>query len=151
MKVLKKFFGLGKKSDMNVEKVQLVRKYRNFGCVVYPDSAPENWMDIISDMHVPCFISPLHDHDISPVGNEPEKPHYHVMFMYEREISFDQIKEVVSSFGGFCGMTIISARDYAQYLCHLGNPDKNYQYDPEDVKLFAGADYLSICGLAADV
>lgn len=151
MKVLKKVFGLGKKSDMNVDKVHLVRKYRNFGCVVYPDSAPENWMDIISDMHVPCFISPLHDHDISPVGNEPEKPHYHVMFMYEREKSFDQIKEVFSSFGGVGCISIISARGYAQYLCHLGNPNKNYQYNPDAVKSFAGADYLSICGLTADV
>lgn len=150
MKFLKKVFGLGKKSDMNVEKVYLVRKYRNFGCVVYPDSAPENWMDIISDMHVPCFISPLHDHDIG-LENELIKPHYHVMFMFKCEKSLYEFKEFFSSFGGVGCYIVFSVRGYAEYMCNLGCPDKNYQYNPADVKSFAGADYFSICGLAADV
>ena len=34
---------------------------RNYACVVYPDSAPENWKEIIAESKVPVFISPLHD------------------------------------------------------------------------------------------
>lgn len=41
---------------------------RNFGTVVYPESAPENWQTILSELCIPCFISPLHDKDINPDG-----------------------------------------------------------------------------------
>lgn len=58
-------------------------RYRNFGTVVYPDSAPDDWMEIVSSYHVPAFISPIHDSDLNPVGNEHKKDHFHVMFMYE--------------------------------------------------------------------
>ena len=36
--------------------------------VAYPESLPENWLDIIADWHVPCCISPLHDKDINADG-----------------------------------------------------------------------------------
>ena len=134
---------------MDVVEKKVESRYRNFGTVVYPDSAPENWMDIVSDIHVPCFISPLHDQDVNPVGNEPKKPHYHVMFMYEGKKSRNQILEVFSSFGGVGCEVINSIRGYARYLCHLDNPEK-HQYNPENVKSFAGADYLNICSLATD-
>lgn len=124
-------------------------RYRNFGCVVYPESAPDDWMDIVSSYHVPAFISPIHDSDLNPVGNEHKKDHYHVMFMYEGKKSRSQIEQVFSSFGGVGCEVINSIRGYARYLCHLDNPEK-HQYNPEDVKAFAGADYHGICSLAID-
>ena len=57
-------------------------RVRNFATVVYPESAPENWQEILAEQFIPAFISPLHDKDINPTG-EPKKPHYHVMIMYE--------------------------------------------------------------------
>lgn len=73
-------------------------RYRNFGCLVYPESAPEGWKDMVSDLHVAAFISPLHDKDMDP-QNQPKKPHYHVMLMYEGKKSRQQIEEVFASFG----------------------------------------------------
>lgn len=125
-----------------------VTRYRNFGCVVYPDSAPDNWLDIVSSYHVPCFVSPLHDQDIDP-QNQPKKPHYHVMFMYEGKKSRAQIEEVFSSFSGVGCEVVNSIRGYARYLCHLDNPEKA-RYNPEDVVSFGGADYHGICSLAID-
>ena len=55
---------------------------RNYATVVYPESAPENWQQIISESKIPVFISPLHDQDINPTG-EHKKSHFHVMAMYE--------------------------------------------------------------------
>lgn len=124
-------------------------RYRNFGTVVYPDTAPDDWMEIVSSYHVPAFISPIHDSDLNPVGNEHKKDHYHVMFMYEGKKSRSQIEEVFSSFGGVGCEVINSIRGYARYLCHLDNPEK-HQYNPEDVIAFAGADYHGICSLAID-
>lgn len=123
-------------------------RYRNFGCVVYPESAPEGWRDILSDLHVAAFVSPLHDQDIDP-QDQPKKPHYHVMVMYEGKKSRKQVEEVFSSFGGVGCEVINSIRGYARYLCHLDNPEK-HQYNTEDVTAYAGADYFGTCNLAVD-
>ena len=53
---------------------------RNYATVVYPESAPSDWIDKLTECFVPAFISPLHDKDINP-GGEPKKPHYHVIIM----------------------------------------------------------------------
>ena len=50
---------------------------RNFATVIYPESAPSDWKEILNQEFIPAFISPLHDRDTNPTG-EPKKPHYHV-------------------------------------------------------------------------
>lgn len=121
---------------------------RNFATVVYPESAPENWLEIVAGHFVPAFISPLHDSDINPDG-EPKKPHYHVVLMFEGKKSLEQIRDITLSFGGVGCEIVQSIRGYARYLCHLDNPEKA-QYSPEDVMVFCGADYTSTIGLVID-
>ncbi len=43
---------------------------RNFATVVYPESAPENWMRILEEHRVPALISPLHDKDVDADGKK---------------------------------------------------------------------------------
>ncbi len=121
---------------------------RNFGTVVYPESAPENWQSILAEMCIPCFISPLHDQDVDP-GGEPKKPHYHVMLMYDNVKTKDQAQEVFDQIGGVGNETVQSIRGYARYLCHLDNPEKA-QYSPDDVLAYGGADYITTIGLVID-
>ena len=73
----------------------------NWATVVYPDSAPDNWLQILRDMLIPCFVSPLHDQDYNADG-EPKKPHYHVQFCFDSNSkrSRDQIKELTDQIGG---------------------------------------------------
>lgn len=120
------------------------KRYRNYACVVYPESAPSNWLDIISESKIPCFISPLHDRDINPTG-EPKKPHYHVLVMYDGVKSPKQAQEFFDTFGGVGCEIIDSSRGYARYLCHLDNPEKA-QYDKKEVKAFGGLNYKYVCG-----
>lgn len=122
---------------------------RNYACVVYPESAPVNWLEIIQESKVPCFISPLHDKDINPTG-EPKKPHYHVMVMYDSVKTREQAQEFFSSFGGTGCEPLKSSRGYARYLCHLDNPEK-YQYDKQEVKAYGGLDYKYVCGTFSDL
>lgn len=123
-------------------------RYRNFATVVYPESAPENWLEILGDEKIPTFISPLHDKDVNP-GGEPKKLHYHVVVMFEGKKSQEQVAELFSSFGGVGVEIVKSIRGYARYLCHMDNPEKA-QYDQGQVKCFGGADYPSVVGLAID-
>lgn len=123
-------------------------RYRNFATMVYPESAPSDWFQILSDQMIPAFVSPLHENDINPTG-EAKKPHYHVIIMFEGKKSKEQIMDIFDLIGGV-GLEIVkSIRGYARYLCHLDNPEKA-QYDPDSVRSLCGADYLGIIGLPID-
>ena len=121
---------------------------RNFATVVYPESAPENWQDILTQQFVPAFISPLHDKDINP-GGEVKKAHYHVMLMFDGVKTVEQASAIFNLIGGVGCEVVQSIRGYARYLCHLDNPEKA-QYNVDDVKSFCGADYTAIIGLPTD-
>lgn len=121
---------------------------RNYATVVYPESAPKNWMEIVSDLKVETIISPLHDSDINPTG-EPKKPHYHVMIMWESVKTKEQVMEIFKSFGGVGCESVNSVRGMARYFCHLDNPEK-FQYPEENVITYGGADYFKLIGLAVD-
>lgn len=121
---------------------------RNFATVVYPESAPENWQEILSEQFVPTFISPLHDKDINPTG-EAKKPHWHVMLMFDGVKTIEQAAEIFNKIGGVGCEVVQSQRGYARYLCHMDNPEK-FQYSPEDVRSLCGADYTGSIGLVTD-
>ncbi len=123
-------------------------RFRNFATVVYPESAPSNWLDIISGFFVPAFVSPLHDKDINPTG-EPKKPHYHVLLMFEGKKSIEQVKALFEQIGGVGCEVVNSLRGYSRYLCHLDNPEK-VQYPQDQVTAFCGADYQGNIGLPTD-
>lgn len=125
------------------------RRTRNFATVVYPESAPEDWIERLDQQHVAALISPLHDRDVNPSG-EPKKPHYHVMIMFESPTEFEsKVAPIFEAIGGVGRETINSSRGYARYLCHLDNPEKA-QYDPAEVRCLAGANYQAITNLPTD-
>lgn len=121
---------------------------RNFVTIVYPDSAPDNWQEILSEQFIPAFISPLHDKDKNPTG-EDKKPHWHVMLMFDGKKSIEQVTEIFNKIGGVGLEKVNSIRGYARYLCHLDNPEK-FQYKQDDVRCMCGADYTSTIGLVTD-
>lgn len=121
---------------------------RNFATIIYPDSSPDNWQELLSDMFIPAFISPLHDRDINPTG-EPKKPHYHVIIMFDSVKTIEQAREVFELIGGVGCEKVNSIRGYSRYLCHLDNPDK-VQYNQSDVRSLCGADYSATIGLVTD-
>ena len=133
---------------MSEKKSNTTARYRNYATVVYPDSAPENWQDIIAELKIPVFISPLHDKDKNANG-EDKKPHYHVELLFDGLKTKSQAEEVIKSFGGVGCEVVNSSRAYARYLCHLDNPEKA-QYDIGEVKAYGGADYMTIIGTMAD-
>lgn len=44
-------------------------KKRNWGFILYTESAPLNWIEILKESGLPCCISPLHDKDVDSDGN----------------------------------------------------------------------------------
>lgn len=121
---------------------------RNYATIVYPESAPSDWFELLGEECVPAFVSPLHDKDVNP-GGEFKKPHYHVMLMFEGVKTVEQANAIFEVIGGVGCEVVNSIRGYARYLCHLDNPEK-VQYPVEDVRSCAGADYFNVCSLASD-
>ena len=122
---------------------------RNYAAVVYPDSAPENWREILKNQHVPAFISPLHDRDINADGS-PKKPHWHIVLKFAGKKSLNQVTEITNALNAPAPQVCKDIRAYARYLCHLDNPEKA-QYDVGEVECLGGADYLETISTAADI
>lgn len=125
-----------------------VGRTRNFATIVYPESAPENWQNLIAESKLQAFISPLHDSDINPDGTH-KKPHYHVIICFDTVKTLDQAKVFTQKIGGIGIEKVSTLRGYARYLCHLDNPEKA-QYSLNLVKCFGGADYQEVIALPSD-
>lgn len=116
---------------------------RNWSFIVYPESAPENWQDILQDYHVRTVVSPIHDLDITKSG-ELKKPHFHILVMFEGKKSYTQICEMYTE--KLCctiPQKVESVRSLVRYFCHLDNPEKA-QYKTVDLTAYAGVDLDAI-------
>ena len=118
---------------------------RSFATLVYPESAPDNWMEILSDLIVPALVSPLHDQDVASDG-KLKKPHYHVMLLFDSVKTSAQAVEIFDRIGGVGCEPVRSIKAHARYLCHLDHPDKA-RYNEDDIFLFGGYFfyYLILC------
>lgn len=120
----------------------------NWAIVAYPESMPENWLDILDDIHVEIYVSPLHDKDVDGDG-ELKKPHHHILFCWESKKSFAQMKEIADRLNAPIPKKQDSKRGAARYLCHLDSPHKA-QYDPADVIALGGGEYETVISLSRD-
>jgi hypothetical protein len=121
-------------------------KKRNWAMVVYPDSAPDNWIDILQLTGLQCAISPLHDKDLDPTGL-PKKPHWHVICCYSGPTSYDVVKRLADSLNAPIPQALEQVKGYYRYLTHKDNPDK-YQYDECDIRTVNGFDIVDYCDLS---
>ena len=134
---------------MATKKQTGIKKTRSYATVVYPESAPENWVEILRDLKFNAIISPLHDKDVNPDSGEIKNPHYPVLFLFDGPKTADQARELAELIGGVGIETLNSVRGYARYLCHMDNPEK-YQYSPEDVVVIGSEDYYNLISLPTD-
>lgn len=112
---------------------------RSWAFVIYPESLPENWKQIITDTGLPMAISPLHDKDVNPTGEE-KKSHYHIICYYENATTYNNVKQnVTDRLNGTIPIKLESMRGMYRYHLHLDNPEK-YQYDDRDRMFFNGFD-----------
>lgn len=112
---------------------------RSWAFVMYPESMPENWEELITQMGLPMAISPLHDKDLDPTG-EPKKAHYHVICYYENSTTYNNVKtNVCDVLNATIPQKLESIRGMFRYHIHIDNPEK-YQYDDRDRRFFNGFD-----------
>lgn len=132
-------------------------RFRNWQSILYPDSAPEDWRERLTNWGVQAFASPLHCDDVNGNG-EPKKPHYHIIVMYQNKKAWWQVDQLFEDIGALHGFqsdgrsAFITAEDLriaARYLLHLDNPEKA-PYKREDLQSWGGADFDAIATLPGD-
>lgn len=112
---------------------------RSWAFVMYPESMPDNWREIIQETGLPMAISPLHDKDINPDGEE-KKAHYHVICYYENATTYNNVKtNICDRLNATIPQKLESMRGMYRYHIHIDNPEK-YQYDDRDRQFFNGFD-----------
>jgi len=102
--------------------------------VVYPDSAPENWTQLLEDSLGMWLISPLHEpdpeEDQESGAIKTKKPHYHVMYFHGSPISCEYARNIFAEFPflimppGDRYFSVGSVRNLTRYFVHLDQPEK---------------------------
>src|SRR5690625_5536283 len=118
------------------------QRTRNWSIIVYPESAPENWIDILQKEYVKMVVSPLHDKDVNP-DDTLKKSHFHVLFMFDGVKSYNLVKSIADSFYAPITQIVGSANGLSLYMLHLDIPDKA-QYNFSDLQTFNGADITEL-------
>ena len=138
-----------READKRYDAKRKGKRKRNWSTVVYPESAPTDWLAKLANSMVQALVSPLHDKDNDDDGAR-KKPHYHVLLMFDNPQLKEAAKDIFSEIGGVgCDPIRYSLRGSVRYLCHLDSPDKA-RYSEEDVKCLSGADYFSLAILPTD-
>lgn len=134
---------MNKKKSTNNCKINV--KKRNWAFVLYPESAPADWIERLQLTGLQCAVSPLHDCDIDPTG-EPKKAHYHIILCYSGPTSYNVVKQLTDSLNQPIPQALEQVRGYYRYLTHKDNPEK-FQYDESNILTINGfniADYVEL-------
>lgn len=124
-----------------------VQRYRSYNWVMYPESLPADWMDVLDRLHVP-IICAIHDQDVYNEADEAKNPdnkagtlkktHFHGMAMFEGKKSAKQMLEMLEPLGVVYVEPTHNVQSFTRYLLHMDNPEKA-QYTKDVLFTFGGA------------
>lgn len=112
-------------------------KKRNWAFILYPESAPENWRQILSETGLQCAVSPLHNLDVNEETGEIKKEHYHIILCFNGPTSYNVVKNITDSLNSPTPQPLQQIKGYYRYLTHMDNPEK-YQYNSNDITFING-------------
>ncbi len=130
---------------MSEEKKKEIKK-REWTFVLYPESAPSDWRDIIKQRGLVAAASPLHDRDVNADGT-PKKPHHHIIVVYDGPTTYSNVCALsVGELHGTIPKVLDSPRGMYTYFTHEDNPEKA-QYRKEDIEHYNNFNITDLCML----
>ncbi len=126
-----------------------------WNCIIYPDSAPTNFIELLQATHMQIAISPLHDKDfwdhdspamvdretgaIIPKGSrykagDRKKPHFHCIVKSDVRVSWNEMNSYLQNM--LCCPYIQKCRSLKgsfDYFLHINNPEKYQGYFKKDI------------------
>lgn len=109
--------------------------------LLYPESAPKHYQEILNKMQVPWILSPEHDRDVNIKTGELKKAHRHGALFFESLKSYSQVSELVSEnlHSPEHVEVVMSPKGMYDYFTHAENPEKT-QYKVSNIESGAGFD-----------
>lgn len=104
-------------------------KYWTF--LVYQDSSPINWKELLKDTNVSLAISPIHDKDLTETG-VLKKAHYHVVLAFNNTTTYNNALEIAKICGANIVKKVFSMNGIYEYLTHENEENKTH-YDKSDI------------------
>lgn len=119
------------------------KKSKYWAFLLYEDSMPTNYKEIITQWFLPVCISPKHDKDVyeetteSHKKGEIKKTHYHVLLCFGNTTTYKTALNYAKELGANIVKPISSSKGAYDYWTHKNNPEKA-QYNEEDMQYFGG-------------
>lgn len=119
----------------------LTKRSNKWAFLLYKESAPENYLDILEEMQVPYILSPWHDKDVDKKTGELLKAHKHGPLFFDSLKSYTQVSELLTENLNTPKRVqiVLSPKGMLDYFTHAQNPDKT-PYNAEDIESGAGFD-----------
>ena len=107
--------------------------------LIYKDSVPSNYLDILESLHIPFILSPWHDQDINIKTGELKKSHKHGALFFDSLKSYSQVSELLTEKLNAPAHVevVMSPKGMYDYFVHAENPEKTL-YCLEDIESGCG-------------
>ena len=107
--------------------------------LLYKESAPEDYLAILDEIHVPYVLSPWHDKDVNKSTGEFKKAHKHGALFFESLKSYTQVSDLLTEKLNTPAHVevVMSPKGMYDYFIHAENPEKTL-YNIEDIESGCG-------------
>ncbi|MDU1526178.1 MAG: replication protein [Lactococcus lactis] len=121
------------------EKKKKEQRTNKWAFLIYQESAPQDYLNILEEMHIPFILSPWHDKDVNRSTGELKKSHKHGALFFETLKSYSQVSELLQDKLNSPAHVevVMSPKGMFDYFTHAENPDKT-PYNIEDIESGAG-------------
>ena len=115
------------------------KRSNKWAFLLYKESVPDNYLDILEEMHIPFVLSPWHDKDVNKETGEFKKAHKHGVLFFDSLKSYSQVSDVLTSKLNTPAHVeiVMSPKGMYDYFIHAENPEKT-RYNIEDIELGCG-------------
>ncbi|MGF2142718.1 replication protein [Vagococcus fluvialis] len=115
------------------------KRSNKWAFLIYQESSPKNYIEILESLRIPFVLSPWHDKDIISETGEIKKSHKHGALYFDSLKSYSQVSELISDkLNGPSHVEIVlSPKGMFNYFTHADNPDKTL-YNVEDIESGCG-------------
>ena len=123
-------------------------KARAWTFLIYPETAPADWVERLELTHLPAIISPLHDRDEWTSADEERNPnhkagtlkklHHHVMILFNGGARLNQALTALRCLKIKYAEPVQNVKVLTRYFCHMDNENKA-QYLLSDMRALNGA------------
>ena len=115
------------------------KRSNKWAFLIYQESAPKNYLDILEEMHIPFVLSPWHDKDINKETGEFKKAHKHGVLFFESLKSYTQVSELLTEklHSPSHVEVVMSPKGMYDYFIHAENPDKTL-YNMDEIESGCG-------------